>query len=151
MWLVPGDDDRGQRVPAVGRRVRVRGDGSRRGRPAQNPRAGHLQGDQCLRDRGELRHAQPKRTLPRGGFSLTSYASLCPLYRETTSERRTGGLASPLAHSSTPHRVTLQQGFAVGGCAPDVMGMGPSVAVPRLLARHGLAVHDIDLWELNEV
>lgn len=39
----------------------------------------------------------------------------------------------------------------VGGCDPDVMGMGPSVAVPKLLARHGLSTNDIDLWELNEV
>lgn len=42
------------------------------------------------------------------------------------------------------------KGFAVGGCDPDIMGMGPSVAVPRLLARHGLSVDDIDLWEMNE-
>lgn len=42
------------------------------------------------------------------------------------------------------------KGFAVGGCDPDIMGMGPSVAVPRLLSRHGLKVDDIDLWELNE-
>lgn len=39
----------------------------------------------------------------------------------------------------------------VGGCDPDVMGMGPSVAVPKLLVRHGLTTNDIDLWELNEV
>lgn len=42
------------------------------------------------------------------------------------------------------------KGFAVAGCAPDEMGIGPVFAVPRLLARHGLAVQDIDLWELNE-
>lgn len=42
------------------------------------------------------------------------------------------------------------KGFAVAGCDPDEMGIGPSVAVPRLLARHGLTVDDIDLWELNE-
>jgi acetyl-CoA C-acetyltransferase len=41
-------------------------------------------------------------------------------------------------------------GFAVAGCAPDEMGIGPVFAVPRLLARHGLKVQDIDLWELNE-
>jgi acetyl-CoA C-acetyltransferase/acetyl-CoA acyltransferase len=41
-------------------------------------------------------------------------------------------------------------GFAVAGCAPDEMGIGPVFAVPRLLARHGLGVDDIDLWELNE-
>ncbi len=41
-------------------------------------------------------------------------------------------------------------GFAVAGCAPDEMGVGPIYAVPRLLDRHGLKVGDIDLWELNE-
>jgi acetyl-CoA C-acetyltransferase len=42
------------------------------------------------------------------------------------------------------------KGFAVAGCEPDEMGIGPVFAVPRLLERHGLKVDDIDLWELNE-
>ncbi|CUK07579.1 3-ketoacyl-CoA thiolase [Shimia thalassica] len=42
------------------------------------------------------------------------------------------------------------KGFAVAGCEPDEMGIGPVFAVPRLLERHGLRVDDIDLWELNE-
>jgi acetyl-CoA C-acetyltransferase len=41
-------------------------------------------------------------------------------------------------------------GFAVAGCEPDEMGIGPVFAIPKLLARHGLTVDDIDLWELNE-
>ena len=41
-------------------------------------------------------------------------------------------------------------GFAVAGCSPDEMGIGPVIAVPRLLERKGLKVEDIDLWELNE-
>ncbi len=41
-------------------------------------------------------------------------------------------------------------GFAVAGCAPDEMGIGPVLAVPRLLERKGLKTQDIDLWELNE-
>ena len=44
----------------------------------------------------------------------------------------------------------LFKGWAVAGCAPDEMGIGPGFAVPRLLERHGLKVDDIDLWELNE-
>lgn len=40
--------------------------------------------------------------------------------------------------------------FAVTGCEPDEMGVGPVFAVPRLLSRAGLSVADIDLWELNE-
>src|SRR6516225_4030890 len=42
------------------------------------------------------------------------------------------------------------RGFAVAGCEPDEMGIGPVFAVPKLLKRHGLKVEDIDLWELNE-
>jgi acetyl-CoA C-acetyltransferase len=42
------------------------------------------------------------------------------------------------------------RGFAVAGCEPDEMGIGPVFAVPRLLQRHGLKPADIDLWELNE-
>ena len=41
-------------------------------------------------------------------------------------------------------------GFAVAGCEPDEMGIGPVFAVPKLLKRLGLKVEDIDLWELNE-
>ena len=42
------------------------------------------------------------------------------------------------------------RGFAVAGCDPKEMGIGPVYAVPKLLARAGLTVADIDLWELNE-
>ena len=42
------------------------------------------------------------------------------------------------------------RGFAIAGCEPDEMGIGPVFAVPRLLERAGLSVDDIDLWELNE-
>jgi acetyl-CoA acetyltransferase family protein len=42
------------------------------------------------------------------------------------------------------------RGFAIAGCEPDEMGIGPVFAVPKLLKRHGLSVKDINLWELNE-
>jgi acetyl-CoA acetyltransferase family protein len=42
------------------------------------------------------------------------------------------------------------RGYAVAGCEPDEMGIGPVFAVPKLLRKHGLRVEDIDLWELNE-
>ena len=42
------------------------------------------------------------------------------------------------------------KGWAVAGCQPDEMGIGPVFAIPRLLERHGLKIQDIDLWELNE-
>lgn len=42
------------------------------------------------------------------------------------------------------------RGFAVAGCEPDEMGIGPVFAVPKLLKKTGLKVEDIGLWELNE-
>lgn len=41
-------------------------------------------------------------------------------------------------------------GFAVAGCEPDEMGIGPIFAIPKVLKKLGLSVNDIDLWELNE-
>ena len=41
-------------------------------------------------------------------------------------------------------------GFAVAGCEPDEMGIGPVYAIPKVLKRLGLGIKDIDLWELNE-
>jgi acetyl-CoA acyltransferase len=48
-----------------------------------------------------------------------------------------------------PYKLIFR-GFAVAGCQPEEMGIGPVFAVPKLLARHGLKADDIDLWELNE-
>jgi len=44
----------------------------------------------------------------------------------------------------------IYRGIAVAGCDPDEMGIGPVFAIPKLLARHGLKIGDIGLWELNE-
>ncbi|MEO7775621.1 MAG: acetyl-CoA C-acyltransferase [Steroidobacteraceae bacterium] len=44
----------------------------------------------------------------------------------------------------------VYRGIAVAGLAPDEMGIGPVYAVPKLLKQHGLKMHDIGLWELNE-
>jgi acetyl-CoA C-acetyltransferase len=44
----------------------------------------------------------------------------------------------------------LYRGMAVVGLAPEEMGIGPVLAIPRLLARHALRVEDIGLWEINE-
>jgi len=44
----------------------------------------------------------------------------------------------------------IYHGFEVVGCSPDEMGIGPVLAVPKLLDRLGLRIEDIDLWELNE-
>ncbi len=65
-------------------------------------------------------------------------AGACVVMDRALAERR--GLA-PLG---------IFRGFAVAGCEPDEMGIGPIYAIPKLLKRHGLKVSDIDLWELNE-
>ena len=44
----------------------------------------------------------------------------------------------------------LVRSYAVAGCAPEEMGIGPAVAVPKLLTRAGLGIGDVDVWELNE-
>ncbi len=55
-----------------------------------------------------------------------------------------------LAHQQGLTPIGRFLGFAVAGCEPDEMGIGPVYAVPKALARLGLTVNDIDLWELNE-
>jgi acetyl-CoA C-acetyltransferase/acetyl-CoA acyltransferase len=66
-----------------------------------------------------------------------------------------GASACVLMEAKEAERANLKpmgafRGLAVSGCEPDEMGIGPVFAVPKLLARHGLKVDDIDLWELNE-
>ncbi|MDB5873369.1 MAG: acetyl-CoA acetyltransferase [Ramlibacter sp.] len=69
---------------------------------------------------------------------LSDGASACVLMERSLAEKR--GL-QPLG---------VYRGMAVAGCAPEEMGIGPVYAIPKLLKRHGLAVKDIGLWELNE-
>ena len=69
---------------------------------------------------------------------LSDGASACVVMDAKLAERR--GL-EPLG---------VFRGFAVAGCEPDEMGIGPVFAVPRLLERQGLGIDDVDLWELNE-
>ncbi len=66
-----------------------------------------------------------------------------------------GAGACVLMHESLAQKKGLKPlgrflGFAVAGCEPDEMGIGPVFAVPKVLKRLGLTVADIDLWELNE-
>jgi len=78
-------------------------------------------------------------TITAGNASqLSDGAAACVMMSSREAERR--GLV-PLG---------TMRGFAVAGCAPDEMGIGPVFAVPRLLERHGLKIDDIGLWELNE-
>jgi acetyl-CoA C-acetyltransferase len=66
-----------------------------------------------------------------------------------------GGGACVVVHETYAQQKGLKPlgrflGFAVAGCEPDEMGIGPVFAVPKVLSRLGLKVSDIDLWELNE-
>jgi len=69
---------------------------------------------------------------------LSDGASAAVLMEEAEASRR--GL----------HPLGIYRGMAVAGCSPDEMGIGPVFAVPKLLAKHGLKIDDIGLWELNE-
>jgi acetyl-CoA C-acetyltransferase len=66
-----------------------------------------------------------------------------------------GASASVVMSASRAEKLGLEplgvfRGFAVAGCEPDEMGIGPVFAIPKLLERAGRKVADIDLWELNE-
>jgi acetyl-CoA C-acetyltransferase len=98
----------------------------------------------------------------RPGTTLEGLAGLTPVRGEgafitagNASQLSDGAAALVLMDSKEAEQQGLQamgafKGFAVAGCEPDEMGIGPVFAVPRLLERHGLTVDDIDLWELNE-
>ena len=86
-----------------------------------------------------LRSALPGGLISAGNASqFSDGGGACVLMDETLAEKR--GL-KPLGRFL---------GFAVAGCEPDEMGIGPVFAIPKVLARLGLKVSDIDLWELNE-
>jgi acetyl-CoA acyltransferase len=59
-------------------------------------------------------------------------------------------MSSDRAYALGLEPVLVFRGYAVAGCEPDEMGIGPVFAVPKLLKKHGLTVDDIDVWELNE-
>ncbi len=86
-----------------------------------------------------IRPAIPGGVISAGNASqFSDGGGACVVMNETVAERK--GL-KPLGRFL---------GFAVAGCEPDEMGIGPVFAVPKLLKRLGLTVADIDLWELNE-
>lgn len=104
-----------------------------------------LEGDEGLRADTNIEGLRGLRTVMEGGCitagnasQLSDGASACVVMNEKLAEQR--GL-EPLG---------VFRGFAVAGCEPDEMGIGPIYAVPRLLERTGLKMDDIGLWELNE-
>jgi acetyl-CoA C-acetyltransferase len=100
--------------------------------------------------------------------TLEGLASLQPVFKDgqqvkqgrfvtagNASQFSDGASACVVMHAKEAERRGVEalgafRGFAVHGCEPDEMGIGPVFAVPRLLQRHGLTVDDIDIWELNE-
>ena len=87
----------------------------------------------------DLRPALPGGVISAGNASqFSDGAGACVLTSETYAS----------AHGLQPLGRFL--GFAVAGCEPDEMGIGPVYAIPKVLKRLGLTVADIDLWELNE-
>ena len=104
----------------------------------------------------------------RSDTSLESLAGLKPVWKNgewvkqgsfvtagNASQLSDGASAALLMSAAQAKRRGLEplgfyRGMAVAGCAPEEMGIGPKFAIPKLLARHGLSVADIGLWEINE-
>jgi len=87
----------------------------------------------------KIRPAMPGGVIAAGNASqFSDGASACVVMNAKLAEKK--GLKA----------LGIFRGFAVAGCEPDEMGIGPVYAVPRLLERAGMKVSDIGLWELNE-
>lgn len=104
-----------------------------------------LDRDECNRPDTTLDGLRSLSAVREGGYVTAGNAS----------QLSDGAAALILMEASEAERRNLEplgafRGFAVAGCGPEEMGIGPVFAVPRLLERHGLTVDDIDLWELNE-
>jgi acetyl-CoA C-acetyltransferase len=98
-----------------------------------------IRADTTLEGVSKIRTALPGGVITAGNASqFSDGASACVVMNAKVAERE--GLR-PLG---------IFRGFAVAGCEPDEMGIGPVFAVPKLLRQAGLKVEDIDLWELNE-
>jgi len=98
-----------------------------------------IRADTTLEGVSKIRSAIPGGVITAGNASqFSDGSSACVVMDAKLAEKRG---VKPLG---------LFRGFAVAGCEPDEMGIGPVFAVPRLLKRAGLTVADIDLWELNE-
>jgi acetyl-CoA C-acetyltransferase/acetyl-CoA acyltransferase len=101
-------------------------------------------------------------TCNRPGTTVEALAHLVPVKGPdksvtagNSSQLSDGASACVMMEAKAAERANLAplgafRGLAVVGCEPDEMGIGPALAVPKLLARHGLTVDDIGLWELNE-
>jgi acetyl-CoA C-acetyltransferase len=108
--------------------------------------------DECNRPDTTLEGLQALKPVFQGGMEIKQGKYITA---GNASQFSDGASASVVMDSKTAEKKGLKplgifRGFAVCGCEPDEMGIGPVYAVPRLLERHGLKPDDIDLWELNE-
>lgn len=98
-----------------------------------------IRADTTMEGVAKIRSALPGGVITAGNASqFSDGSSACVLMNAKLAEQR--GI-QPLG---------IFRGFAVAGCEPDEMGIGPVFAIPRLLERTGLKIKDIGLWELNE-
>jgi acetyl-CoA C-acetyltransferase len=98
-----------------------------------------IRADTTVEGIAQIKPAVPGGTIAAGNASqFSDGAGACVLMERATAERR----GAPV--------LGVFRGFAVAGCEPDEMGIGPVFAVPKLLDRCGVRVQDVGLWELNE-
>ena len=108
--------------------------------------------DECNRPDTTLEGLQALQPVFKGGLEIKEGKYVTA---GNASQFSDGASAAVVMDSKTAEKKSLKplgifRGFAVCGCEPDEMGIGPVFAVPRLLERHGLKPDDIDIWELNE-
>ncbi|TFV98685.1 acetyl-CoA C-acyltransferase, partial [Oxalobacteraceae bacterium OM1] len=95
--------------------------------------------DTTLEGVSKIRTAIPGGVISAGNASQFSDGASCTIVMNAKLAEQRG--LKPLG---------IFRGFAIAGCEPDEMGIGPVFAIPKLLQKTGLKVQDIDLWELNE-
>ncbi|UJJ31136.1 acetyl-CoA C-acyltransferase [Halopseudomonas maritima] len=119
----------------------------------QNKETGEVSDQEVVLDRDECN---------RPGTTLEGLSSLQPvrgpgnfITAGNASQLSDGASVCTVMNSKVAEQLNVEpmgifRGFAVAGCEPDEMGIGPVFAIPRLLERNGLKMDDIGLWELNE-
>lgn len=98
-----------------------------------------IRGDTTLEAVSKIRTALPGGVITAGNASQFSDGAACTIV-----------MNSKLAEQKGLKPLGIFRGFAIAGCEPDEMGIGPVFAIPKLLKKAGLKVEDIGLWELNE-
>jgi acetyl-CoA C-acetyltransferase len=98
-----------------------------------------IRGDTTMEGVSKIRTALPGGVISAGNASQFSDGASAAIM-----------MSSKLAEKKGLQPLGIFRGFAVAGCEPDEMGIGPVFAIPKLLQKTGLKVEDIDLWELNE-